>query len=143
MEYNERIVKEQAPETYIFPHEYEQASNSYLMAVVSVIAGIPLPIINLIAAIGFYLGHRKSTYFVRWHCIQSIIGQALLIPFNSIAFGWTIGVIFGNREASTAYWIYIITILWFNIFEFIVVLYTASKVRNGHNIRWFLYCRYN
>lgn len=139
MEYNERTVTEKAtPENHIYPHEYEQASNSYLMAVVSVIAGLPLPIINLIAAVGFYLGQRKSSYFVRWHCIQSIIGQALLIPFNSIAFGWTIGVICNNREATKPYWIYIVVILCLNIFEFIAVIYTASKVRNGHNIRWFL-----
>lgn len=136
----------------IYPHEYEQASNSYLMAVVAVIAGLPLPIINLIAAVGFYLGHRKSTYFVRWHCIQSIIGQALVIPFNSIAFAWTIGVFINlknrnyqiDREFTeaftdntyTAYWIYILFVIALNLFEFITVLYTAARVRNGHNVRW-------
>ena len=80
-------------DTFIYPHEYEQASNSYLMSVIAIIAGLPLPIINFIATVVFYLGSRKSTYFVRWHCIQSLIGQALLIPFNSIAFAWTLGLI--------------------------------------------------
>lgn len=135
----------------VYPHEYEQASNSYLVAVVSVMAGLPLPIINLIAAVGFYLGHRKSTYFVRWHCIQSIIGQAILIPFNTIAFGWTLGIILSIRNihnasnvvpeeffwsTSPAYWLYIMFILFLNIVEFIIVLYTAARVRNGHNVRW-------
>lgn len=145
-------MKEENKHQTLYPHEYEQASNSYLMAVVAVIAGLPLPIINLIAAVGFYLGHRKSTYFVRWHCIQSIIGQALVIPFNSIAFAWTIGVFINLKNRSyhsdrefgeaftdntyTAYWIYILFVVVLNLFEFITVLYTATRVRKGHNVRW-------
>ena len=154
MEYNERALNEvPVKEIQVYPHEYEKASNSYLMAVVSIIAGLPLPIINLIAAIGYYLGQRKSTYFVRWHCIQSIIGQALVIPFNSIAFTWTLTIIFNNTysgnyqsdevfaenffySTSTAYWLYIIFILFLNLIEFIAVIFTASRVRNGHHVRW-------
>ena len=152
MEHNEGTVINTHAQEFIYPHEYEQASNSYLMTVVSLIAGLPLPIINLLAAIGFYLGHRKSAYFVRWHCIQSIIGQALVIPFNSIAFTWTLTIIFNYKysniyngevfaedffhSTSTAYWLYITFILLLNSIEFIAVIFTASKVRNGHNVRW-------
>lgn len=43
----------------------------------------------------------------------------------------------GNmRVAAFLHAWYIILILWFNIFEFIAVIYTASKVRNRHNVRW-------
>ena len=47
--------------------ETESASNSYLMSLIAIIAGLPLPILNLLATFIFYLGNRKSTYFVRWH----------------------------------------------------------------------------
>lgn len=137
----------------IYQHEYEQASNSYLMAIAAVIAGLPLPIINLIAAFGYYLGHRKSSYFVRWHCIQSIIGQAILIPFNSIAFSWTLMLLIRNRYnlnydsdselaesffdgTNSTYWLYIAIIIFINIIEFIVVIYAAIQVRKGHDVRW-------
>ena len=40
-------------------HETEKASNSYLMSLIAIIAGIPLPIINLIATLIFYLGNRN------------------------------------------------------------------------------------
>ena len=33
-------------------HEAEKASNSYLMSLIAVIAGLPLPIVNLIATLG-------------------------------------------------------------------------------------------
>ena len=49
-------------------HEAEKASNSYLMSVIALMAGLPLPIINLIATAMFYIGNRKGPYFVRWHC---------------------------------------------------------------------------
>ena len=38
-------------------HESEKASNSYLMSLIALIAGLPLPIINLIATLIFYLGN--------------------------------------------------------------------------------------
>lgn len=154
MEYNKGIITgNETGEKLIYSSEYEQASNSYLMAVVSVIAGMPLPVINLIAAVGYYLGQRKSTYFVRWHCIQSIISQALVVPFNSIAFAWTLTIIFNHKYSdnytsgeifvedffgniSTTYVVYIFFVLFLNVIEFIAVIFTAAKVRNGHNVRW-------
>ena len=40
-------------------HEAEAASNSYLMSLIAIIVGLPLPIVNLIATFIFYLGNRK------------------------------------------------------------------------------------
>lgn len=155
MEYTEGAVKDSYTEK-IYPHDYEQASNSYLMSVVAVIAGLPIPILNLFAAIGFYLGSRKSGYFVRWHAIQSALGQVFLIPFNSVAMAWTLRIfinsereenfnndyetgsfIFGSLgDAGSYYWMYIALILLLNVIEFIIVIYTAIRVRKGHNVRW-------
>lgn len=164
MEYTEGIVNDTTVadnKPFIHPYEYEQAGNSYMMAVVGVIAGLPFPIINLIATLGYYLAQRKSSYLVRWHCIQAALGQVLLIPFNSIALAWTLGIIFGGRGfwglydiprryyqddvlllddysgTTTVYWLYITFIIIVNITEFIVVITTASRVKNGHNVRWF------
>ena len=141
----------------IYPSDLEQASNSYLMAIVAVIAGLPLPIFNTIASLIYYAGHRKSSYFVRWHCIQAILAQAVMIPFNSFAFGWTIALItldttisFLNLQGgyngepdnfiyNPAYFIlYITVIILFNIAEFITVIITAIQVRKGKNVRWFI-----
>jgi len=54
-------------------HEAEKASNSYLMSLVALITGILLPIINLLATFIFYMGNRKGTYFVRWHCMHALL----------------------------------------------------------------------
>ena len=48
----------------------ERAANSYIMSIVAIMAGMPLPIINLLATIFFLVAHRKGSFFVRWHCIK-------------------------------------------------------------------------
>ena len=71
-------------------HEAEKASNSYLMSLVAFVAGLPFPIINLIASVVFYFGNRKGTYFVRWHCMQALLSQFVVFLINNIGFWWTI-----------------------------------------------------
>ena len=58
------------------------ASNSYLMSVVTVIVGMPLPIINLITTLVFLFANKRRGYFVRWHCMQALMSQALLFFMN-------------------------------------------------------------
>jgi hypothetical protein len=160
MEHTEGTLKDTTEtKPFIHPHEYEQAGNSYVMAVVAIIAGLPLPIINFFATVGYYLAHRKSAYLVRWHCVQAGLGQLALIPFNSVALAWTIGLVLQRHPIDTwehdryysvasypgdwcdgisvYYWLYITFVVLLNIAEFIVVIITASRVRKGHNVRWF------
>ena len=146
----------------IYPEDLEQASNSYLMAIVAVVAGLPLPIINTLASLIYYAAHRRSSYFVRWHCIQSILAQAIMIPFNSFALAWTLKIILSGYPAGTwlhtgsnfestfntdefsiegltmYYWLYIALIIILNIAEFFTVIITATRVRKGKNVRWFI-----
>jgi len=120
-------------------HEAEKASNSYLMSLIAVIAGLPLPIINLIATLIFYLGNRKATYFVRWHCTQALLSQFSLFLMNSFGFWWTISIVFSSETLSTNYLSYILTLIIFNAIEFIATIYTAIKTRKGIHIQWWFY----
>ncbi len=120
-------------------HEAEKASNSYLMSLIAVIAGMPLPIINLIASVIFFVGNRKATYFVRWHCTQALLSQFSLLFMNSFGFWWTISIMFGPETLSSKYIGYIITVLLFNISEFIATIYTAIQTRKGIHVKWFFY----
>lgn len=142
----------------VYPHDLEQASNSYLMSLVAIIAGLPLPIVNVLASLIFYISHAKSSYFVRWHSLQSLLAQCLVIPFNSLAFAWTLTLLFNNTslklfslQGESAlvndslfgvsliyYGFYIMFVFILNIAEFVATIYTASQVRKGVNVRWFL-----
>lgn len=120
-------------------HESEKASNSYLMSLIAVMVGLPLPIINLIATFIFYLGNRKGTYFVRWHCTQALLSQCSLLFINSFGFWWTISVVFTEEEISNRYIAYMLAAIVFNLTEFIATIYTAIQTRKGKHIEWWLY----
>jgi uncharacterized membrane protein len=119
--------------------ESESASNSYLMSLVAIVAGLPLPIINLIATFIFYMSNRKSTYFVRWHCMQALLSQFSLLFINSFGFWWTVSIISTEESISTPYLSYIAVILIFNLIEFITTIYTAIQTRKGHHVTWWFY----
>ncbi|MDF1697070.1 MAG: hypothetical protein P1U56_14605 [Saprospiraceae bacterium] len=123
------------------PHdnESEKASNSYLMSLLAIMAGLPLPIINLAATFIFYMGNRKSTYFVRWHATQALLSQFSLLAMNTVAFWWTINIFTQNTEISTLYISYIMAVAIFNLGEFAATIYTAIQTRKGIHIKWWFY----
>lgn len=119
-------------------HECENASNSYLMSLIAFIVGLPLPIINLLATFIFYLGTRKGTYFVRWHATQALLSQFTLIFMNSAGFWWTIALIMDKKDITNDYISYMITVILFNIVEFIATVYVAIETRKGKHISLWL-----
>jgi len=121
-----------------FDNENEKASQGYLMSVVAIMVGLPLPIFNLIATGLFFLGNRKGTFFVRWHCTQALLSQVLVVIMNSAGFTWTLSIIFGKNTLTNQYIAYIITIILFNIFEFCATIFAAVQTRKGKHVEfWF------
>ena len=119
--------------------EAEKASNSYLMSLIAIIAGLPLPIVNLIATLIFYLVNRKSTFFVRWHCTQALLSQLSMLFINIVGFWWTISIIFTDETITSKYIAYIIAAIMFNLVEFIATIYTAIQTRKGIHVEWWFY----
>ncbi len=120
--------------------EAEKASNSYLMSLVAIMVGFPLPIINLMATLFFYIANRKSTYFVRWHCIQALLSQLSLFVINTIGFWWTVSVLVREDEhISNPYLAYIITVFVINVVELAITIAAAIKTRKGQHVSWWFY----
>jgi len=120
-------------------YESERASNSYLMALVVIMAGLPLPIVNLIASAIFFLSNRRSAYFVRWHCTQTLLAQLFTLPVNAAGLYWTLGIIFDRTPVSNGYVSYLLTIILFNLAEFIATIYAASQTRKGNHVVWWFF----
>ncbi len=117
----------------------EKSSNVYLMSLIGVMAGLPLPILNLLATIIFFVGNKKAQPIVRWHCIQGMLSQFVLFIFNSISFWWTISIIFYKEEISNNYLSYLLFVIILNVLELISTIYTAIKVRKGQHVEWWFY----
>lgn len=120
-------------------HEAERASNSYLMSVIALMVGLPLPIVNLIATFIFFMGNRKATFFVRWHCTQALLSQTTVLFMNSAGMWWTLSILFDENRISNPYIAYMITVFLFNLSEFILTIYTAIKTRKGEHVEWWFW----
>jgi hypothetical protein len=130
------------PQEFLYkPDEYEaeKASNSYLMSVIAIMVGLPLPVINLIATAIFYFGNRKATYFVRWHCTQALLAQGITLGMNVVGVYWTLSIVFGSYHLTNNYIAYMLTIIIFNLVEFIATVYTAIQTRKGKHIVWWFF----
>jgi hypothetical protein len=124
-----------APDDY----ESERASNSYLMSLVAIMLGLPLPIVNLLATAIFYAGNRKGPYFVRWHCMQALLAQAITLVMNAAGVYWTLAIVFGSQTVTNRYIGYIITIVLFNLLEFVATIYAAVRTRKGMHVSWWFF----
>ncbi|HLP74063.1 MAG TPA: DUF4870 domain-containing protein [Bacteroidales bacterium] len=120
-------------------YESEKASNSYVMSLIAVVAGLPLPIINLAATLIFYMGNRKQTYFVRWHCTQALLSQSSLLIINTAGVIWSLMILFKSSTVTSNYIAYIIAVLVFNAAEFIATVDAAVRIRKGEHVEWFFY----
>lgn len=117
-------------------HQSEKASNSYLMSMIAIMVGLPMPIFNLIATLIFYGANRKEGFFVRWHCTQALFSQIILLLFNAPAFIWFFSIVFGDNEFNNNFFAYIIVVFIINLLEFIATIITAIETRKGRHIEW-------
>lgn len=120
-------------------YESEKASNSYLMSIIAVMVGLPFPVINLLATAFFYLANRRSKPFVRWHCTQALLSQATMLAMNAPALYWTLSILFGDYTVTNLYLSYMLTVVFFNILEFIATVYAAVQTRRGRHVVWWVF----
>ena len=125
----------------VVPHEdeMERASGCYIMSLVAVMIGLPMPIINLAATGLFYLMSRRGTFFVRWNSIQALVSQVPLFIMNNILFWWTIRILFCFTDLSSVYIAYFITVNLYNIYDFVETVRSAVNTRKGKVHKWYLY----
>ncbi len=140
LEYHERVMISVKEFQYLpDEHECEKASNSYLMSLIAIMGGFPLPIINLIATSVFFVANRKGTGFVKWHCTQALLSQLFILPLNSFGFWWTVSIIFGDKQISSNYIAYFLTVFILNLTEFVGTIYTAIATRKGKHVEWWFF----
>ncbi len=116
----------------------EQASNVYVMSLITFAAGLPLPIVNVISTIIFFIGSRRENAFVRWHCMQALLTELITLPLNSIAFWWTVNLMFFDVQITNSYLVYVFLVILLNIVELVAAISAAIRVRKHYDVRWFL-----
>ncbi len=115
----------------IVEREKEDAMGAYLMMFAAVAVGLPLPIINLIAAIVYYFVNRKKSRFIHFHCLQSLLSN---IPTTVINWGlviWGINIFFTDRELTDYFWAYAVFAGLCTLLYFVISIIAAFKARQG------------
>ncbi len=121
--------------------EKEDAMGGYFMMFASLAAGLPLPIINLIAAIIYFYLNKSKSRFVKFHAYQSLISQIPTTLLNASLVFWTIRLFFYDAVAFKEvfaigseydiYWGYLIMVIAANIIYMVFSLIAAFKARKG------------
>ena len=112
--------------------EREDAMGAYLMMFASLAAGLPLPIINLIAAIIYFYVNRSKSRFVYFHSLQSLYSQFPTSILNAGMVFWTFQIIIFERlEANDMFYGYIAATVFANLLYFIFSIVAAIKARKG------------
>ncbi len=120
--------------------EKEDAMGAYLMMFASIGAVLPLPIINLIAAIIYYYINKSNSHFVRFHSLQSLTSQFPTSMLNAAGVFWAAQIfLFENLEVTDAFKGYIIMVVIANLFYFIFSIMGAIKARKGQMYYFFFF----
>ena len=112
--------------------EKEDAMGAYLMMFAALGAGLPLPIINLIAAVIYYYVNKKASRFVRFHTHQALISQIPTTLMNAIALFWGLRIVFSDEWFLTdIYKGYLVAVVLANVLYFVFGIIGAVKAHNG------------
>lgn len=119
--------------------EKEDAMGAYLMMFASIGAGLPLPIINLIASVIYYFVNSKKSRYIKFHCHQSLFSQLPTSLMNAGLMFWFLQiVIYDNADFNNNFFGYAIMVLVFNLVYFVISIVGAVKARKGQ-VYYFLF----
>jgi uncharacterized membrane protein len=116
----------------------EDAMGAYFMMFATAALGLPLPILNLVAAVIYYYVNRDKGKFVQFHTLQSLYSQIPVTLLNSGLLAWTIVNFVRDFEFSSIYWGYLAMTAAADLVYFIFSLVGAVKARKG-NFYYFVF----
>jgi uncharacterized membrane protein len=112
--------------------EREDAMGAYFMMFAAMAAGLPLPMLNLIASIIYLWVNKSKSRFVHFHALQSLWSQLPTTLLNIGLVYWTLQIwLFDNYEYNDYYLGYLGMVLIANLIYFIFSIVGAVKARKG------------
>ena len=114
--------------------EKEIITNSYLMSLAVFVTTMPIPVINLIANLYFYFSHRKSSYVIRWHALNSLFSQIPLFFINSFTWYVVWQILWGEMEINNWTIAYLVIACLLNVLELLSSIICCLKVKKDKEI---------
>jgi uncharacterized membrane protein len=118
----------------------EDAMGAYLMMFAAVASSLPLPIINLIAAVIYYYVNRAKSRFIHFHALQSLLSQIPTTLMNWGVLYWAIMIWLKDDWSIDDYFKgYIFAVALANLLYVIFSLIAASRARKGRMYYFFFF----
>jgi uncharacterized membrane protein len=111
--------------------EREDAMGAYLMMFAALGAGLPLPMINLIASVVYYYLNRQKSRFVRFHALQSLWSQLPVTVMNGFLVIWSIRLLILQGYLNQWFWGLLLAALVINLIYIGFSLYAAAMAHKG------------
>ncbi len=111
--------------------ERDDAMGSYLMMFASIGAGLPLPIINLIASVIYYFVNKHKGRFVRFHLLQSLWSQIPVTLLNGFMVIWAVRNFVTQTDFSQLFFGLLWTTVLVNVLYLGFSIYAAVRANNG------------
>ena len=113
--------------------EKEDAMGAYLMMFAAWGAGLPLPLINVIAAVIYFFVNRGKGRYVLFHCHQAMSTQVATGLVNAAAIFWSLRILFSEHwHVDRYYMAYLVTAVIVNVFYLGFSIAAAVRARKGH-----------
>lgn len=111
--------------------EREAAMGGYLTMFASIGAGLPFPLINLLASYIYYHFLKKETRFVRYHTLHSFLAQIPISLLNAGLVLWTVRILWVQGNFSDLFFGYLWAVVLANLTYFVFSIVAAVRARNG------------
>lgn len=124
------IIKLPQPDE-LSEREKDDAMGAYLMMFATWAVGLPLPVLNLIAAVIYFYVNKKSSRFVAFHALQSLLSQVPVTMVNIGLVAWLIRTLIGSIGFSSAFFIYLSFMVMINLLYLIFSIFGLIHARKG------------
>jgi uncharacterized membrane protein len=116
----------------ISKREKDDAMGAYLMMFAAWAVGLPLPLLNLIAALIYFFIVRKKSRFVAFHALQSLLSQVIITAVNVTTIVWLITILVTTMIFPTAFFIFLFFAIGVNITYFIISIIALVRAHKGN-----------
>ena len=112
--------------------EREDAMGAYFMMFAAWGIGLPLPFLNLLAAVIYYGLNKKKSRFVAFHSLQSLTSQIPVTVANAGVLFWLIRNLVREDFFSSAFWFYFAFTAALNLAYLITSIVALARAYKGN-----------
>jgi uncharacterized membrane protein len=118
----------------ISEREKEDAMGAYLMMFASLAIGLPIPLVNLVASVIYFLVNRKNSLFAAFHSLQALITHIPVVLLNAGMVGWLVGNLVAKAGYAPGFLWYLLFTVLANLTYIIWSIVALVRARKGRFI---------